>query len=239
MRIFIWEGLTGGAPGDEAMTTDGEAPEVTAFRARQDAGEIADDIDPAYLLVALMGAVATPVTMPQTIERLSGLSADSAEFRARYAEQLRRIAEHLRQASPPGQRATAGSTTRMNAAPRGLSGAGAARSGRPDVGVQAEEVAGVVAALDRRQSGGGRGRVGRADPVFALVLQEAGVGAVGVRSDRLPEGPRSRRRAAPADLRPPRSCRRRGRTPCRDGRRRWHRAGRAPSRLPARGARRG
>lgn len=113
MRIFIWEGLTGGAPGDEAMTTDGEAPEVTAFRARQDAGEIADDIDPAYLLAALMGAVATPVTMPQTIERLTGLSAESPEFRARYAEQLRRIAEHLRQASPPGQRATAGSTTRM------------------------------------------------------------------------------------------------------------------------------
>jgi hypothetical protein len=50
--------------------------------------------------------------MPQTIERLTGLSADSPEFRARYAEQLRRIAEHLRQA-PPGQRATAGSTTRM------------------------------------------------------------------------------------------------------------------------------
>jgi len=113
MRIFIWEGLTGGAPDDEAMTTEGEAPEVTALRARQDAGEIADDIDPAYLLAALMGAVATPVTMPQTIERLTGLPADSLEFRARYAEQLRRIAAHLRQASPRRPRATAGRTTRM------------------------------------------------------------------------------------------------------------------------------
>jgi TetR/AcrR family transcriptional regulator len=113
MRIFIWEGLTGGAPDDEAMASDGEAPEVTALRARQDAGEIAEDIDPAYLLTALMGAVTTPVTMPQTIERLTGLSPDSPEFRARYAEQLRRIAAHLRQASPPSRRPTAGRATRM------------------------------------------------------------------------------------------------------------------------------
>ncbi len=39
--------------------------------------------------------------------------------------------------------------------------------------------------------------------------------------------------------RPPRRCRRRGRTPCRGGRRRWRRAGRGPSRRPTREARRG
>jgi TetR/AcrR family transcriptional regulator len=113
MRIFIWEGLTGGAPDDEAMATEGEAAEVTAFRARQAAGEIADDIDPAYLLVALMGAVATPVTMPDTIERLTGLSPDSPEFRARYTEQLRRIAAHLGHTSPRDERPGDGSATRM------------------------------------------------------------------------------------------------------------------------------
>jgi TetR/AcrR family transcriptional regulator len=97
MRIFIWEGLAGPAPSDDSWESDGEAPEVLAFRERQAAGEIADDIDPAYLLVALMGAVATPVTMPQTIERMCGVSADSEEFRTKFADQLRRIAAHLGQ----------------------------------------------------------------------------------------------------------------------------------------------
>jgi TetR/AcrR family transcriptional regulator len=102
MRIFIWEGLAGSAPPDVGLTSDTEAPEVVAFRERQAAGEIAAVIDPAYLLVALMGAVATPVTMPQTIERLCGVPADSAEFRSRFAEQLRLIVRHLAAPSPDG-----------------------------------------------------------------------------------------------------------------------------------------
>jgi TetR/AcrR family transcriptional regulator len=99
MRIFIWDGLTGSGPADEELATEGDAAAdlrgVAAFRERQAAGEIAPDIDPAYLLVALMGAVTTPVTMPQTIERVCGVPADSEEFRTRYAEQLRVIATHL------------------------------------------------------------------------------------------------------------------------------------------------
>jgi TetR/AcrR family transcriptional regulator len=107
MRIFIWDGLTGSGPADEehGRPTKGDAaadaPEVVAFRERQAAGEIAPDIDPAYLLVALMGAVTTPVTMPQTIERLCGVPADSEEFRTRYAEQLRVIARHLARGGAP------------------------------------------------------------------------------------------------------------------------------------------
>lgn len=113
MRIFIWDGLTGAGPADEDLAADGEAPEVVAFRARQEAGEIPRDIDPAYLLVALMGAVATPVTMPQTIERLCGVPADSPEFQERYADQLRRIAEHLG-ANPSPRDAAAVRSPRMN-----------------------------------------------------------------------------------------------------------------------------
>ncbi len=95
MRIFLWEGLTGGAFPDEASNGDGEDPEVTAFRERQAAGELAEDLDPAYVLLLLMGAVLTPVAMPQTIERICGVKADSEEFRTRFAEQLRRVAAHL------------------------------------------------------------------------------------------------------------------------------------------------
>src|ERR1700722_13458418 len=47
-----------------------EPPEVADIRRRQAAGEIAADLDPAYLLIALMGAAVTPVAMPQQIEHL-------------------------------------------------------------------------------------------------------------------------------------------------------------------------
>jgi TetR/AcrR family transcriptional regulator len=54
MRIFLWEGLTGGAFPDEWPEADGEDPEVAAFRTRQEAGELAEDLDPAYVLILLM-----------------------------------------------------------------------------------------------------------------------------------------------------------------------------------------
>ncbi len=96
LRMFVWEGLTAGGPAVEQPTVDGEAPEVVALRERQAAGELAGDIDPAYLLVAVMGATAAPAVMPQHIERLCGVAADSDEFRTRFAEQLRVIVGHLR-----------------------------------------------------------------------------------------------------------------------------------------------
>ncbi len=68
----------------------------------QAAGEIAADIDPAYLLIAVMGAHTTIVTMPEMIERLCGLRADSEEFVSAYASQLRLIIGHLAGPHPAG-----------------------------------------------------------------------------------------------------------------------------------------
>lgn len=93
-RILLWEGLAAGAP--EAKAGDGdEPPELADLRQRQARGEIGSDLDPAYVLLALMGAVITPTAMPQRVQELCGLPADSDEFRTRYGEQLRRIAERL------------------------------------------------------------------------------------------------------------------------------------------------
>ena len=94
-RMFTWEGLSPAIPADLYPEPEGEAPEVTDLRRRQDAGEIAADIDPAYLLIAMMGAINTPVTMPQMIERICGLPADSDAFREVFAEQLRIMLRHL------------------------------------------------------------------------------------------------------------------------------------------------
>ena len=95
-RIFTWEGLSQTAPPDLYPPDGGDAPEVADLRRRQAAGEIAADVDPPYLLVALMGAVNTPVTMPQVIQRVCGVAADSDEFRSAFAAQLRTILGHLR-----------------------------------------------------------------------------------------------------------------------------------------------
>jgi AcrR family transcriptional regulator len=95
-RIFTWEGLSQTAPPDLYPSDGAEAPEVADLRRRQAAGEIAADVDPAYLLVALMGAVNTPVTMPQVIQRVCGVAADSDEFRSTFAAQLRILLGHLR-----------------------------------------------------------------------------------------------------------------------------------------------
>jgi TetR/AcrR family transcriptional regulator len=97
LRMFAWEGLTRQSgprpPGTEPGW--GEAPEVADIRRRQAAGEIADDLDPAFLLVFLMGAAMGMVTIPEQIERLCGVRVDSEEFVSRSDRQLRLILAHL------------------------------------------------------------------------------------------------------------------------------------------------
>ena len=101
-RMFIWEGLTqGGWSSDGPPPQTSEGPdEVGDLRRRQASGEVADDVDAGYLLLALMGIITTPVTMPHMVQRLCGVEADSDEFRARFPEQLRRILGHLGGSAP-------------------------------------------------------------------------------------------------------------------------------------------
>jgi TetR/AcrR family transcriptional regulator len=96
-RLLIWDGLTSpdrrsslgeGAPGDEA-------PEVADLRRRQAEGELADELDPGFVLLALMGAVSAATTMPEMAARLSGLDPRSDEFVDRYGDQLRRLVRRL------------------------------------------------------------------------------------------------------------------------------------------------
>ena len=97
-RLLVWDGLTADS---ETVVESGEAPEVTDIRRRQAAGEIAADLDPAFLLLALMGAVAAGITMPQMVTRLCGVAPERPEFVARYGEQLRRIVDHLKVGANP------------------------------------------------------------------------------------------------------------------------------------------
>jgi TetR/AcrR family transcriptional regulator len=106
LRMFAWEGLTrqsGPRPPDTEPGA-GEAPEVTDVRRRQAAGEIAEDLDPAFLLIFLMGAAMATVTIPEQIERLCGVRVDSEEFVSRSDRQLRLILAHLAGSRPGGAR---------------------------------------------------------------------------------------------------------------------------------------
>jgi TetR/AcrR family transcriptional regulator len=94
-RLLLWEGLTG--TDDEAgdASSPDSDPAVADMRRRQGQGELADDLDPSMVLIALMGAALAPVAIPQVIRRSVGLEMSDPEFERRYAEQLRRIVQRL------------------------------------------------------------------------------------------------------------------------------------------------
>ncbi|WP_242884594.1 TetR/AcrR family transcriptional regulator [Actinomadura litoris] len=98
-RLNVWRGLT-----EDADQVADEAPEEFAedlsdMERRKAEGQIADDLDPAAVMLLMMSAVAAPVVMPLAVRRVFGVSATSPEFQDHYAEQLRRIIRHL--AAPP------------------------------------------------------------------------------------------------------------------------------------------
>jgi TetR/AcrR family transcriptional regulator len=93
-RLFVRESLEDAAPAGQGRVGISEA-DVADLGRRQRDGEIADDLDPAFLLLALQGAVSAGITFPDDVRRLTGLDPTTGEFADRYAEQLRRIVRHL------------------------------------------------------------------------------------------------------------------------------------------------
>lgn len=85
------------APPDPQAETLPEA--VADMRRRQEAGELADDLDPAYVFLMLQGAASASVVFPGDVRQATGLDPASPEFAQAYAEQLRRVVRRL--AAPP------------------------------------------------------------------------------------------------------------------------------------------
>ena len=93
-RLLAWDGLanTGSDAGEpEPYFTE----MVEDVRRRQRAGELAEGLDPAYVLLMLFAAALAPTVIPQIARRITGLAADSPQFQTAYAEQLRRVIERL------------------------------------------------------------------------------------------------------------------------------------------------
>ena len=93
-RLLAWDGLADTtSDADEAGGYFTEM--VDDLRRRQRAGELADDLDPAYVLLLLFAAALAPTVIPQIARRFTGLDVDSPTVQAAYAEQLRRVVERL------------------------------------------------------------------------------------------------------------------------------------------------
>jgi len=93
-RLLAWSGLTGTAEADDGAD-DFFPSMVEELRRRQANGELAPDLDPAYIQLLLFAAAAAPVLLPQVAERMTGQAPDSPEFLVGYRAQLRRVVERL------------------------------------------------------------------------------------------------------------------------------------------------
>lgn len=71
------------------------AADLEDMRARQAAGEITDELDPAFLLLALQSIAAAGLVFPGDARRLTGLEPDAPAFVDWHAAQLRRLVELL------------------------------------------------------------------------------------------------------------------------------------------------
>lgn len=98
-RLFIRENLE---VDPATVAPDLHADDVTDLRRRQTEGEIAEDIDPAFLLLVLQAAVSVGVLFPRDVKRYLDLDPSSDEFFEHADRQLRLIVQHL--AAPPAGR---------------------------------------------------------------------------------------------------------------------------------------
>jgi TetR/AcrR family transcriptional regulator len=98
-RLLVRDAMEDNEDSPVAAVDETAPGEIEDLRRRQAEGEIAEDIDPAYLLLAVTGAASVGVILPGGVRQATGLEPDSEEFAERYAEQLRRIVRRL--AEPP------------------------------------------------------------------------------------------------------------------------------------------
>lgn len=97
-RLMMWANLSDDAPDDAADAGFLQA-QVAELRRRQADGEIPDDLDPAYLLLALFAAASAAITLPRVARLICDADPESEEFTRRYADQLARLVRHVTRSS--------------------------------------------------------------------------------------------------------------------------------------------
>ena len=93
-RLLAWDGLADTGEDDEAEARERNVrlqQEVELIRARQQAGEIDDRLDPAALVLITMSAANALAVYPQLARGLLGGDGSAPEVVDRYADQLARL----------------------------------------------------------------------------------------------------------------------------------------------------
>jgi TetR/AcrR family transcriptional regulator len=103
-RLLLWAGLS--EDPDSPATLPPASLDLAGMIARKERGEIPPDLDPAAVLLVIIGAVTAAVAMPHVIRATFGLDPASPDFEDHYAGQLRAIIARLHASGPgePGQR---------------------------------------------------------------------------------------------------------------------------------------
>jgi hypothetical protein len=91
-RLWAWSNLAGDSPPTDAAFLRAQ---VDRLRNRQAAGELPPDLDPGFLLLALMAAASAPLTLRHTASQITGEDPTTPEFAGKYAEQLALLVRHL------------------------------------------------------------------------------------------------------------------------------------------------
>jgi hypothetical protein len=68
---------------------------VDELRARQQRGQLAADLDPAYVQLAMFAVALAPQMLPRIARQLTGLDPESPDFVQHYCDQVARIVERL------------------------------------------------------------------------------------------------------------------------------------------------
>lgn len=105
-RLLVWRGLTGESTAGETYDDATLGQDLANLRHAQERGEIAADLDPGFVRLALMGIILAPVVLPQTARHVTGLDPESPEFNESYGEQLRRLIRHIGRTAPPSPEET-------------------------------------------------------------------------------------------------------------------------------------
>ena len=77
------------------MAHEPVADDIADLRRRQQEGEIADELDPAFVLLVLQTAVLSGIVFPREVKRLMGMDPGSPEFLEHMGQQMRLLVRRL------------------------------------------------------------------------------------------------------------------------------------------------
>lgn len=96
-RVLIREVIEGVPTPDAELPggDEGEIGEVADLRRRQRDGEVAEDLDPALLMLMLQAIASAGVVYPADARKLTGMDPASDQFAERYGDLVRRVMRRL------------------------------------------------------------------------------------------------------------------------------------------------